>query len=319
MRVVRADRQSVPDQHPPRLSRRRASSRRWTTTTCATTSSPPSARSRSARPPTARPISARSSARSTNWRSSTTRPTTSTTRAWPGSRASRTSTTACCRRTAGCRCRSTSPPRRKHDNGAIFVQTVSDYPLVEAIHQNVVKHPMLPDAASRAQAARAQERHLQRDATPTILQLGVEEWRKSYAEHEALGKKAVLFVMVDDTRNCDEVGAYLEKICPELQRRGARHPHQERTAKSPKRPPARARRNWKCCARQSNEIDSWAQPLQGHRLRADAQGRLGRAQRHHHRRPARLYLQEQHPARADARPRLAPHVLRQRHARSTCR
>jgi type III restriction enzyme len=29
----------------------------------------------------------------------------------------------------------------KHDNGAIFVQTVSDYPLVEAIHQNVVKHP----------------------------------------------------------------------------------------------------------------------------------------------------------------------------------
>lgn len=31
----------------------------------------------------------------------------------------------------------TATPR--HDNGAIFVQTVSDYPLVEAIHQNVVK------------------------------------------------------------------------------------------------------------------------------------------------------------------------------------
>ena len=37
------------------------------------------------------------------------------------------------------------------------------------------------------------------------------------AEHHALGKKAVLFVMVDDTRNCDEVGEYLQKICPELQ------------------------------------------------------------------------------------------------------
>jgi type III restriction enzyme len=49
------------------------------------------------------------------------------------------------------------------------------------------------------------------------LQLGIEEWRKSYAEHEKLGKKAVLFVMVDDTRNCDEVGEYLQKICPELQ------------------------------------------------------------------------------------------------------
>ena len=61
----------------------------------------------------------------------------------------------------------------------------------------------------------------------TISQLGIEEWRKSFAEHQSLGKKAVLFVMVDDTRNCDEVGAYLEKICPELARRRARHSHQE--------------------------------------------------------------------------------------------
>ena len=37
----------------------------------------------------------------------------------------------------------------KHNNGAIFVQTVSDYPLVEAISQNVVKHPILPDNESR--------------------------------------------------------------------------------------------------------------------------------------------------------------------------
>lgn len=108
----------------------------------------------------------------------------------------------------------TATPR--HDNGAIFVQTVSDYPLVEAIHQNVVKHPVLPDAPSRARL------HEQTSAIFTeryadYLALGVEEWRKSYAEHEMLGQKAVLFVMVDDTRNCDEVGAYLQRICPELQ------------------------------------------------------------------------------------------------------
>lgn len=108
----------------------------------------------------------------------------------------------------------TATPR--HNNGAIFVQTVSDYPLVEAIHQNVVKHPVLPDAASRA---RLQEHKsaIFTERFDDYLRLGIEEWRKSYVEHEALGKKAVLFVMVDDTRNCDEVGAYLEKICPELQ------------------------------------------------------------------------------------------------------
>lgn len=103
----------------------------------------------------------------------------------------------------------------RHDNGAIFVQTVSDYPLVEAIHQNVVKHPVLPDAPSRAKL-REHTSAIFTEKYDDYLKLGVEEWRKSYAEHEVKGKKAVLFVMVDDTRNCDEVGAYLEQICPEL-------------------------------------------------------------------------------------------------------
>ena len=108
----------------------------------------------------------------------------------------------------------TATPR--HDNGAIFVQTVSDYPLVEAIHQNVVKHPILPDAASRAKL-QVQKSAIFTEKFDDYLKLGIEEWKKSYAEHLPCGKKAVLFVMVDDTRNCDEVGAYLEKICPELQ------------------------------------------------------------------------------------------------------
>ena len=103
----------------------------------------------------------------------------------------------------------------KHNNGAIFVQTVSDYPLVEAISQNVVKHPVLPDAASRAklqerQSAKFTEKYID------YIHLGVIEWRKAYAEHEKLGKKAILFVMTDDTRNCDEVAEYLEGNYPEL-------------------------------------------------------------------------------------------------------
>jgi type III restriction enzyme len=108
----------------------------------------------------------------------------------------------------------TATPR--HDNGAIFVQTVSDYPLVEAIHQNVVKHPILPDAASRAKL-NDRKSAIFTEKYDDYLRLGIEEWKKSAAEHKALGKKAVLFVMVDDTRNCDDVGVYLEKICPELQ------------------------------------------------------------------------------------------------------
>ena len=103
----------------------------------------------------------------------------------------------------------------KHNNGAIFVQTVSDYPLVEAISQNVVKHPVLPDAPSRAKLSERQSAKYTEKYTDYI-DLGVIEWRKAYAEHEKMGKKAILFVMTDDTRNCDDLAEYLEGRYPDL-------------------------------------------------------------------------------------------------------
>lgn len=103
----------------------------------------------------------------------------------------------------------------KHNNGAIFVQTIADYPLVEAISQNVVKHPVLPDAASRA---KLQERQSAKytEKYADYIHLGVIEWRKAYAEHEKMAKKAILFVMTDDTRNCDDVAEFLEGNYPDL-------------------------------------------------------------------------------------------------------
>jgi len=103
----------------------------------------------------------------------------------------------------------------KHNNGAIFVQTVADYPLVEAISQNVVKHPVLPDAPSQAKLQERQSAKYTEKYTDYI-HLGVIEWRKAYAEHEKMGKKAILFVMTDDTRNCDDVAEYLEGHYPDL-------------------------------------------------------------------------------------------------------
>ena len=103
----------------------------------------------------------------------------------------------------------------KHNNGAIFVQTISDYPLVEAISQNVVKHPVLPDAASRSKLSEKQSSRFT-EKYADYLDLGVIEWQAAYEEHEKLGKKAILFVMVDDTKNCDEVAEYLSANYPDL-------------------------------------------------------------------------------------------------------
>ena len=105
----------------------------------------------------------------------------------------------------------------KHNNGSIFVQTICDYPLVEAIHQDVVKHPVLPDAASRAKLVEKKSSKFT-EKYEDYIHLGYLEWKKVYDEHIKVGKKAVLFVMTDDTKNCDEVADYLEKTYPELQK-----------------------------------------------------------------------------------------------------
>ena len=98
----------------------------------------------------------------------------------------------------------------KHNNGVIFVQTISDYPLVEAISQNVVKHPCIPNDESCAKLQEYPSSQFT-EKYSDYINLGVEEWRKTYDEYQKIGKKAILFIMTDETRNCDIVKEYLEK------------------------------------------------------------------------------------------------------------
>lgn len=146
----------------------------------------------------------------------------------------------------------------KHNNGAIFVQTVADYPLVEAISQNVVKHPVLPDVASRAKLRERQSaKYTEKYAD--YLDLGVIEWRKAYGEHEKLGKRALLFVMTDDTKNCDDVAAYLEGAYPEL--KGAvLIIHTKRNGEISEASSGKAQEELERLRKEANEIDGPAGP-----------------------------------------------------------
>ena len=147
----------------------------------------------------------------------------------------------------------------KHNNGAIFVQTVSDYPLVEAISQNVVKHPVLPDAASRA---KLEERHTAKytEKYADYLDLGILEWRKAYDEHERAGRKAILFVMTDDTRNCDDVAEYLRSSCPELSGDSTLVIHTKKNGDISESTSGKAKEELEVLRKQANEIDSWESP-----------------------------------------------------------
>jgi len=146
----------------------------------------------------------------------------------------------------------------KHNNGAIFVQTVADYPLVEAISQNVVKHPVLPDAASRAKLVERQSAKYT-EKYGDYIHLGVIEWRKAYAEHQKLGKKAILFVMTDDTKNCDDVAEYLEGNYPDL-KDAVLVIHTKNNGEISESTSGKAKEEMDLLRQQANDIDSLDSP-----------------------------------------------------------
>ena len=96
----------------------------------------------------------------------------------------------------------------KHNNGAIFVQTICDYPLVEAIKQNVVKSPVLPDEASRQ---KIQEKNSSDfvERYKDYIHLGYLEWEKQYEELKNY-KTPILFIMTMSTKEADLAAAFLE-------------------------------------------------------------------------------------------------------------
>jgi len=106
----------------------------------------------------------------------------------------------------------TATPR--HDNGAIFVQTICDYPLVEAIKQGIVKSPVLPDEASRAKLQEySSDKFVER--YKDYIDLGYKEWQKQYNQLKN-SKIPIFFIMTNVTQEADQVKEYLESYYPEF-------------------------------------------------------------------------------------------------------
>jgi len=146
----------------------------------------------------------------------------------------------------------------KNNKGYIFPHVISDYPLVEAIHQRVVKQPVVPDEASRGKLREGQS-VVFTEKWKDHIQLGVEEWRKTYKQLEPTGKKSILFIMTDDTKNCDDVAEYLEITYPEL--KGAVLTiHTNKSGEISETTSGRNKEELETLRKQSNQIDSWESP-----------------------------------------------------------
>lgn len=102
----------------------------------------------------------------------------------------------------------TATPR--HTKGQLFSWTVYDYPLKQAIIDNMVKRPLkgiatgITEQPSKIASTRYQ----------AYLTAGVERWKEYREQLKTYGKKPVLFVMMNDTADADDVADWLQKKYP---------------------------------------------------------------------------------------------------------
>ena len=102
----------------------------------------------------------------------------------------------------------TATPR--HSKGALFSWTIYDYPLKQAIIDNIVKRPMKGLAVGIAEAPS----DIASVKYEAYLTAGVARWKEYREQLAPLGKKPLLFVMMNDTTEADDVGDYLRSKYP---------------------------------------------------------------------------------------------------------
>ena len=77
----------------------------------------------------------------------------------------------------------------------------------------MVKTPVVPDQASRAKLVEKQSA-LFTERYEDYINLGIEEWRKTSKELKPTGKKAILFIMTDDTKTAMRCRGIWKRIIP---------------------------------------------------------------------------------------------------------
>jgi len=98
----------------------------------------------------------------------------------------------------------------RYGKGSLFTWTIFDYPLKQAILDNIVKRPLkgvakgIKEVPSDIASVRYQ----------TYLTAGVERWREYRDQLAPLERKPVLFVMMNSTKDADDVADYLRAKYP---------------------------------------------------------------------------------------------------------
>ena len=98
----------------------------------------------------------------------------------------------------------------RYSKGSLFAWTVFDYPLKQAILDRIVKRPI--KGISKIEEAKSNVASVKYRG---FLTAGVERWKEYNEQLEPLKKKPVLFVMMNNTEDADDIGEWLKTKYPE--------------------------------------------------------------------------------------------------------
>ena len=97
----------------------------------------------------------------------------------------------------------------RYSKGGLFAWTIFDYPLKQAIQDNIVKRPV--KGISKVEEAKSTVVSKKYEA---YLIAGVERWREYRDQLAPLKKRPILFVMMNSTEEADDIGDWLMKKFP---------------------------------------------------------------------------------------------------------
>lgn len=97
----------------------------------------------------------------------------------------------------------------RYEGGGLFAWTISDYSLKQAILDGIVKRPV--KGVTDAQEAPSD---IARIKYQPFVTAGVERWKEYREVLAPLGKKPLLFVMMNDTHDADDIGDFLRVKYP---------------------------------------------------------------------------------------------------------
>ncbi|MDZ4808199.1 MAG: DEAD/DEAH box helicase family protein [Bacteroidota bacterium] len=98
----------------------------------------------------------------------------------------------------------------RYSKGSLFAWTVFDYPLKQAILDRIVKRPI--KGISKIEEAKSNIASVKYRG---FLTAGVERWKEYSEQLGPLKKKPILFVMMSNTEEADDIGEWMQSKYPE--------------------------------------------------------------------------------------------------------